>query len=458
MKNIFLPILSFILALLPYCAPFSIAGQPGNLRISKINSIVSRNGLSEINTSRQIVMEKIANVRDSEAGEIGIALVSGLTTGLIIKYSKVILGMMESLRIKKLPVLLPIVGGVMVSFLYRIQPDLMLGAATIGSPDAFNLQRQMLRYLAVIITVGSGNALALAGPAAEIGMTVARALSGGTSRSGGLSRSLILSGAASGFTANFDSPMAGILYALEVSRKTLALPRGRRQQAQLKELLLLILSTYASAVVVRGRLGFPAYTLGPLARFSYPAVLLGDYPRLLGVAAAGGLIGHLLSGWVKTALTATFNKIPKSLRPIVGGGFSCAATLGGHPQSLATIYNTYFTIATGQLGKHALLRFMAIKALCTQVSSASGLIGGMIAPLLIVGSALGCLFGSLSNSAASFTAIGSVSVLAAFYQAPFTFSILIMEMTQQLHLGLPLLIVGVVSNAVAEHLRSRVKA
>lgn len=415
-------------------------------------------------------VQTLANVASralkSQMGELGLAVVNGLTVALVIKNAKMLLGRLEPLRARA-PVLAPLVGAALVSLIYLAQPDLATGAATIGSEASFSLRRQLMRFAAVLLAVGSGNALALAGPAAEIGMTIARVLSG--RRGGSLSRALILSGAAAGFAANFDAPLAGVLYAIEVSKKIINVPRpdeasmSASQQATVlqvqvpnerssqREVGILMLAAYSAATVVRGGWrGFPTYTRGALALPHYPVIASSEYPLLLLVALAGALTTSLINGPLKETLGWIFGKMPARARPLVGGGVVSLAQLGGLPQALPAIFTTYGSIARGALSRGALARFLVVKSVCISACSASGLVGGMIAPYLIVGSAVGGLLGAASSSAASFAAVGSVAVLAPYFQAPLTFAVLLVEMTQALHLSAPLLLVASVSAAVCE--------
>jgi len=390
----------------------------------------------------------LQRARDSEVGQLGTAVVTGLTIGVIIKNARMALALLETQRIRFVPLQSPLIGAAVVVLLYLFRSDLGIGAASIGSVDNFSLQRQLLRFFGVLVVVGSGNPLGLAGPAAEMGMTVGRVFSGGVNRiDKGLSRPLILAGAAAGFAANFDAPLAAILYALEVSRRIVNIPALRSQK---REVSTLMLAVYAALFVLRGKDGFPTYSRGPLALASYPPIPGAAYPRVLAVGVAAGLLTSFIQGPLNRAMAQIMGKFPKVSRPLLGGAIASLAAAYGFPQSLPAHLRSYATLASGELSRPLLLKLTAIKLLCVQACASSGLLGGLNAPYLIMGSAIGSFAASTSSlPTASFTAVGSAAVLSAFFQAPLTYAVLIVEMTQQLHLAAPLFLVSAVSAATS---------
>lgn len=149
---------------------------------------------------------------------LSVILATGLLSGLIVTISRDGIAKLDKLRAPH-STIAPLIGSFVIWLLYKFKPDLSLGSPTIASPS-FSLTRQLYRTVAAILSVGSGISLAFAGPAAEIGMTVARLLSDLVVKSTDhfqLQQMICLSGAGAGFTANFNTPLAGIMYAIEVS-------------------------------------------------------------------------------------------------------------------------------------------------------------------------------------------------------------------------------------------------
>jgi H+/Cl- antiporter ClcA len=153
---------------------------------------------------------------------------SGVCCAYAVHRGRMFAASINSLRIKQ-PIYAPLIGSLALSALYS-QKYIMEGPASLfvndgGKSPSFSLRRQVLRFFGVAIAIGSGNALGMAGPMAEVGMTVAKTISllatnfRSTWRESShafMMDSLILAGSAAGFAANFDTPLAGVAFALEV--------------------------------------------------------------------------------------------------------------------------------------------------------------------------------------------------------------------------------------------------
>jgi H+/Cl- antiporter ClcA len=154
------------------------------------------------------------------------AFIIGVISSVLIGQWKIVISNIDNFCSSKFPVLAPLFSGILTSSLYQMEPLLSLGPATISS-DRFSLPRQLLRVLGVTATVGLGCSMALAGPSAELGMTVGRCVSaaavdigatlGFGRHSSETSATLCLAGAAAGLAANFNAPLTGVIYSIEVS-------------------------------------------------------------------------------------------------------------------------------------------------------------------------------------------------------------------------------------------------
>lgn len=207
-------------------------------RRKSMNLNVSLLGLENIDIQCNdsiIRSENQANIINNHVSLGMLALLIGLSSSLTISYGKVFVAYLEKYR-AAYPILSPILGSFIISLLFWSRKDITTGPANMFQHDPvlsiFSLSRQSLRIFATWIAVGTGNPVALAGPHAELGIAIGKCYSllhskfhqniKNISFQNNFLRdinynTLLLSGAAAGFTANFDTPLAGIMYALEVS-------------------------------------------------------------------------------------------------------------------------------------------------------------------------------------------------------------------------------------------------
>ena len=131
------------------------------------------------------------------------------------------------------------------------------------------------------------------------------------------------------------------------------------------------------------------------------------------------------------------------------------------PQALGVGYDTIQSILTGQItGIAFLLVLMVAKLVLTSVSIGGGFVGGVFAPSLFIGSALGGAFGELIGGlfpalhiqAPAYAMVGMAAVLAGAVHAPLTAILLPFEMTNDYRVILPLMFAVVVSLVVSQRL------
>lgn len=425
----------------------------------------------------------------------------GVLTGIAIHYSKVCISFLENGVRSKYPAITPLIGSVVIGLIHLCRPDILTNAGSIYSASGdstFSIGRQFLRHIGFLITIGSGLALAFAGPAAEAGITLGRLV--------GLAflgqekerarRILCLAGSAAGFACNFNSPLAGLLYAIEVSDlsgvvaerpinilqhqdQTLENSSPRKQNPPISHsiftglpvLLLAVASSMYIGNIIRGDMKISSSFIVPpnpsLSSFSYPstnfAMPLLQLPSLLIL----GVICRLISQGFKQ-LTATLTQqlqkfVKKSwIRPLVAGVFcSISASYFASPLSLAVGYQSLNKIVGGTLTQSlSLIYFFVGKLLSLSVALASGCLGGIVAPSIFAGAPIGVLVQKASTKALSFfmtnshasmsllganpssyAMIGGAGLLSATFKCPLTATLLVLELTRAYDLAIPLLIV-----------------
>jgi H+/Cl- antiporter ClcA len=246
-----------------------------------------------------------------------------------------------------------------------------------------------------------------------------------------LERALILAGGAAGVAAAFNTPLAGIVFAIEeLSHSFEARASG----------------TVLTAVIVAGITTLAL--MGNYTYFGHTSAELDFGRGWIAVAlcsVAGGLSGGLFSAALVRAAGGLPGRIGQSLmrHPVAFAalcGLALAAigmTSGG--QTYGTGYDQArgMVEATTQLpGSYAVLKFAA-----TVISYISGIPGGLFAPSLSIGAGMGAWLAQLlpSTPAGAVVLLGMVGYFSGVVQAPITAAIIVMEMTDNQNLTLPLL-------------------
>lgn len=301
----------------------------------------------------------------------------------------------------------------------------------------------------VVLTLGglaAGASIGREGPTVQIGAAIMHAFHGrGPLQGEQQRRTLILAGGAAGIAAAFNTPLAGIMFAIE------ELSSHHVFKANSSTLITVVLSGLVSLSL-----------LGNYTYFGTTSAALDWRSGALAIAvcgAAGGLAGGLFSRF----LIAVSYGIPGRVgafarrRPFAWAA-SCGfgvALLGSVTGGL--VFGTGYDPTRMTLEESGVLPwyFGVAKFGATLLSSAAGIPGGIFAPSLAVGAGIG------DNLAALFPALGQHSavvllVMAAYLagvtRAPLTSFIIMMEMTNTHHMLMPLmattLIAGAASKAV----------
>jgi H+/Cl- antiporter ClcA len=253
---------------------------------------------------------------------------------------------------------------------------------------------------------------------------------------------MVLAGGAAGVAAAFNTPLAGIVFAIE------ELSKSFEERASGTTLTTVIL---AGAVAI-ALMGDYTYFGQPVVPRDVAASLA---PSVFALAAACGLGGGLFS---RITLESTL-RLPGALgrlrieRPALFAGLCglLVAALGTLSGSLT--YGTGYEEARSILENHAHLAwyYAPARAFATLLSYLSGVPAGLLAPSLSVGAGLGQFLADHlgQGSAVPFAILGMCGFLAGVTQAPLTSFVIVMEMTAQHAMVLPLMITAAIATAIS---------
>ncbi len=233
-------------------------------------------------------------------------------------------------------------------------------------------------------------------------------------------KTLLVAGAAAGMTAIFGTPVAAVLLAVE-----LLLFEWRPRS----------FIPVAAAAITATALRPLLFGAGPLFPFAAdPALPWWGLIACAGLGIAAGLMSCVLTTLLYACEDA-FERLPIHWMwwPALGG---LAVGLGGliEPRALGVGYNVIADLLGGTLALKAVLLILGVKAAIWLVALSSGTSGGVLAPLLILGGALGWLVGTVMPGAPGYWALlGMAAMLGGTMRAPLTGALFAVELTGDVH-------------------------
>jgi chloride channel protein, CIC family len=308
----------------------------------------------------------------------------------------------------------------------------------------------LVKFASGTLGIGAGFALGREGPTVQMGGAVGQMVASWLRGNARERHTLIAAGAGAGLAAAFNAPLAGVIFVLEELRRDFA--PGALTGA--------FVASVTADVVVRLLAGqSPVFHVA-----SPPVPPLSSLPLFLALGLFAGLLGVVFN----RALLASLRLFELAARwplglpaALVGGvlavvgWFEPGALGGGGPLVVSTLAGK---VAIGTLAGLLLLRFSM-----TMLCYGSGTAGGIFSPLLVVGAQGGLLVGlageplfpQTAGYHTAFAVVGMAALFAAIVRAPLTGIVLLLEMTEQYSLMLPLLVACFTAYAVADLLRDR---
>jgi H+/Cl- antiporter ClcA len=253
-------------------------------------------------------------------------------------------------------------------------------------------------------------------------------------------RGLILAGAAAGVAAAFNTPLAGIVFAIE--------EMGRAFEQRNAGLVLI-------AVILAG-----IASLGLVGNYDYfgsnasMLIVTIDWVAVFICGVAGGLGGALFAKLVLSgsAVLRNWVEVDPKWRALVVAGACGLIVAGCGLLSHGATYGTSYEAARGAVeGGHIPWSFAPLKMAATLASTLSGIPGGFFAPTLSIGAGLGDVIADLLHVHApgAIVLLGMTAYFAGVVQAPITSAVIIGEMSEASAMRLPLLLAALIGYGVS---------
>jgi H+/Cl- antiporter ClcA len=339
-------------------------------------------------------------------------------------------------------VIVPIVGALIVGLMARYGSDRIRGH---GIPEAIEAilmggsrvepKVALLKPISAAISIGSGGPFGSEGPIIMTGGALGSLVAQFFHLTASERKTLLVAGAAAGMSATFSAPVASVVLAVELLLF----------EWKPRSIIPVALASVTAATARRYLIG-----LGPVfAVPMHPSVISN---KALAACILVGLLAGVLSALLTNAVYASedaFQRLPIHWMwwPPIGG---LIIGLGGllFPQALGVGYDVIDGLLQGNMPMRIIAGVLIVKSTIWALSLGSGTSGGVLAPLLMMGAALGGVEATfLPAAGAGFWPLVSMgAVLAGTMRAPLTGVVFALELTHDVNMLLPLLLAVTVAH------------
>ncbi|MEP4557562.1 chloride channel protein [Cobetia amphilecti] len=256
-------------------------------------------------------------------------------------------------------------------------------------------------------------------------------------------RVLVACGTAAGISASFNTPIAGVIFAMEVVM----------MEYTLMGFMPVILASTTGAVVTQ-------MVYGSAPAFAVPSLLLHSLLDLPWVIITALVIGLLAGGFVHLARQqARVAHLSWGMRMALVG-VSTAAVAWWYPQVQGIGYDSLAQLLDGQLALDILLALVIGKLVLSALCVACGVPIGIIGPVVVAGAAAGALMGMLggwllpdqASDIALYALLGMAAMMGAVLQAPLAALMALLELTHSPNIILPGMLAVVVAGLTCRQL------
>ncbi|GMY30720.1 chloride channel protein CLC-f [Fagus crenata] len=355
--------------------------------------------------------------------------------------------------------LIPVTGGVFVGMMHgllEILDQIRQSTSSSSKRQGFDFVAGVfptIKAIQAAVTLGTGCSLGPEGPSVDIGKSCAKGFSLMMENSSERELALLAAGAAAGIASGFNAAVAGCFFAIET-----VLRSNKAENSPPFTTAMIILASVISSTVSN-------VSLGTQSAFTVPAYDLKSAAELPLYLILGMLCGVVSVAF--TRLVTWFTKFFDYIKERFGLPTVVCPALGGLGAGIIALKypgilywgftNVEEILHTGKTasapGIWLLTQLSAAKVVATALCKGSGLVGGLYAPSLMIGAAVGAVFGGsaaeLINSAIpgnaavaqpqAYALVGMAATLASVCSVPLTSVLLLFELTRDYRILLPLM-------------------
>ncbi len=303
------------------------------------------------------------------------------------------------------------------------------------------LRNLLVQFAGAAICLISGHSVGREGPSIHLGAASGSQVGLRLGLPNNSIRTLVACGTAAAIAASFNTPIAGVIFAMEVVM----------MEYTITGFTPVILAAVSGAVLTRA-------VFGADTAFSVPALEMHSLWDLPWLVLIGLVLGALSAAFIRLLRfsSAALPRVPLWLRTTLAGAVVGLLAMAV-PQIMGVGYDTVSGVLLGQVGLGLLLAIAVFKLLATTMGLGLGLPGGLIGPTLVIGAAAGGALGVLggmlnplhASSPGFYAMVGMGAMMSATLQAPLAALMALLELTGNPNIILPGMLVVVIANMVA---------
>ena len=301
------------------------------------------------------------------------------------------------------------------------------------------LKNALAQFITGVVALASGQPGGREGPAIHLGAAGSSLIGQYLQLPNNSVRVLVGCGAAAAISASFNTPIAGVIFSMEVIV----------MEYTIAGFIPVILASVVAAMMTQ-------IVFGSLTAFDVPPVVMSSFIDIPILVVEGAFIGVIAAAYVRAMLL--FYKISPSQmwhRVMIAGFITGTAALI-LPEVLGIGYDTVNLALLGELSLALLLTALVLKLILSSAIIALGIPVGFIGPTLFMGAMAGGMFAFFArfvdaglSDDALFVMLGMGAMMGAVLQAPLAALMAVLELTNSPGIILPAMLVIIIANMTA---------
>lgn len=300
------------------------------------------------------------------------------------------------------------------------------------------LKNAVIQFFGGAIALISGQSGGREGPAIHLGATAASLLGQTSKLPNNSMRTLVACGTAAAIASSFNTPIAGVIFAMEVVM----------MEYTIASFIPVIVAAVSSTLITR-------YFFGNEPAFAVAQVDMHSYLEILYLVVGGAVIGCIAAGYIQLIQAfARLSDLAFWARMLIAGAITAGVAVFA-PQVMGVGYDSVNEIMVAQVSIGLMMVLLLAKAVTSAAAVGLGMPVGLIGPTLLMGATAGGIFGSVLISWQSadislglYVMLGMSAMMGAVLQAPLAALMAVMEMTADTNIILPAMLAIVIATMV----------